>query len=205
MKRTITFSMLTALAALALVWGGVAHEGDVTIDGIVSDGEYENHYTNETLDMTVHWTIDTEEGVIYVGLQAPTQGWVGIGFDFAGADMESMSMDWIIGAFHDEDSETDVIDAYQENSEAVVQADEFLGGNDDILEKAAVQTEEGTTFEFARKLDTGDEFDVALKPGDQGTMLAFGDEDEYEHFDEESLTMVMIDFFAGTVGMGEGK
>jgi hypothetical protein len=205
MKHTLVFGMITALAALMLVWGSVAHEGGPTVDGIIADEEYESHYTDETLNMTLHWTVDTEEGLIYAGLEAPTQGWVGIGFDFEGADMESMSMDWIIGAFHDADGETDVLDAFQENADAVAQADTFLGGDDDILEKAAVQTEDGTTFEFTRKLDTGDEFDVALQPGSQGTMLATGDEDEYEHFDEESVTMVMIDFFAGTVGMGEGK
>lgn len=205
MKRTTVFGLLAALAALALLWSGAAHEAVPTVDGVIADGEYENHYTDETLNMTLHWTVDTEEGLIYVGLEAPTQGWVGIGFDFEGMDPESMSMDWVIGAFHDEDGETDVLDAFQENPDAVAQADTFLGGTDDVLEKAAVQTEGGTTLEFTRKLDTGDEFDVALDPGVHGTMLAFGDEDEYEHFDEESLTMVMIDFFAGTVSTGEGK
>jgi hypothetical protein len=28
---------------------------------------------------------------------------------------------------------------------------------------------------------------------------------KYEHFDEESVTIVMMDFFAGTVGTGKGN
>ena len=203
MRRILTLSALAALASLALVWGGVAHEQVPAVDGIVSDGEYANHYTNKDLNMKVHWTVDTEESVIYIALEAPTKGWVGIGFDFKAPDKKSMSMDWIIGAFHDKDGETDTLDAFQARSGEPAQADTFLGGKDDITEKAAVQTEKETTFEFARPLDTGDKFDVTLKPGAQGTMLAFGDEDEYKHFHQESLTMVMIDFFTGKVGKGE--
>lgn len=39
MKRTMVFGMLTALAALTLVWGGVAHEGGPTVDRSITDGE----------------------------------------------------------------------------------------------------------------------------------------------------------------------
>lgn len=201
MKRTITLGTLALLATLLLAGGSFAHEGNIAVDGVVQNEEYENHYANEDLNMNLHWTIDTEDGVIFIALESPDTGWVGIGFDAA----DGQSMDWVIGAFHDEDGETDALDAFQAPANDAAQADTFLGGNSDLLERAAVQTERGTTFEFARKLDTGDAFDVALKPGVQGVMLAFGDEDEYEHFHDETRRMVRVDFFAGTVSTGEEK
>ncbi len=193
-----------ALAVLVTTVGifTIAHEGMPTGDGIVKDGEYANHYTNEALKMALHWTIDTEEGTIYVALEAPTKGWVGLGLDTP----DGQSMDWIIGTYHDKDNETDALDAFQEKTDAPAQADTFLGGSDDIVQKAAAQTEQATTFEFVRLLNTGDKFDVALLLGVQNAMLAFGDEDEYEHFDQETLSsMIQIDFFAGTVSSGAGQ
>jgi len=200
MKRTITLGTLTVLATLLLAGGGFAHEAGIVVDGIVQDAEYANHYTDEALNVNLHWSLDTEDGVIYVALEAPEKGWVGLGLDAPDG-----SMDWIFGTFHDGDGETDTLDAFQEAGNDVAQADTFLGGNADLLEQAALQTERGTTFEFSRKLDTGDGFDVALAPGVQGVMLAFGDEDAYAHFDAGRLRMIRVDFFAGTVSTPEKK
>ncbi len=197
MKRTITLGTLAALAALALVWGGLAHEGGPTVDGIVSDGEYANHYTNEDLDMTVHWTIDTEEDMITFALEAPTTGWVGIGFNPAGPKKQGADM--ILGFFHDEDGETDALDAFQEAPAGAPVADTFLGGSDDIEAAAAVQTEEDTTLEFSRKLDTGDEFDAALTPGEQTMLLAYGEEDSFDNYHGQKRVAVTVDLFEGTV------
>ncbi|MFQ5795010.1 MAG: DOMON domain-containing protein [Candidatus Bipolaricaulia bacterium] len=200
MKRTITLGTLAALAALMLAWGGLAHEGGPVVDGIVNDGEYDHHYTNEDLNMKVHWTVDIEEGAITFALEAPTTGWLGIGFTSTG--LKKRDADMILGFFHDEDGETDILDAFQQSPISPPMADTFLGGTDDIESAVAIQTEADTTLEFVRKLNTGDEFDAALTPGQQTMLLAYGEQDNLNNYHGQNRVAVTVDLFAGTVSAG---
>lgn len=74
MRHSLTFSSLALIAVVLLASGGVAHEAGVVVDGIVSDGEYANQYTDQTLNLTLYWTIDTEEGLIHLALASPEKG-----------------------------------------------------------------------------------------------------------------------------------
>jgi hypothetical protein len=72
--------VLAAAAILALgARIGTAAVSLPAIDGRIADGEYASHYRAPGIGMELHWTI--EDDSICVGLKAPTQGWLAIGWD----------------------------------------------------------------------------------------------------------------------------
>jgi hypothetical protein len=146
-----------------------------TVDGIIDEDEYPNTATINAIELW--WYNDGES--LSVALQAPTEGWVGIGLDpenmMQGADLK------LAAAL---DGEMRVTDAFGTGPSGPVHPpDEELGGTDDI-EEAMVVTEDGVTrFEFRIPLDTGDQYDKPLEPGNTYPIIvAFGPSDEYNAY-----------------------
>lgn len=143
-------------------------------DGVVKENEYAGNmilYGPESRgysggDLEVFWKTDDEN--LYMALKGKTSGWIAIGFDpiewMTGADIVMGSVDGKATVVEDQYS----IDNYGPHS-----SDEMLGGTNDVLEFGGSEKDGYTVIEFKRKLDTGDEFDRVLTPG-QGISIIWG-------------------------------
>ncbi|MDR5694590.1 MAG: DOMON domain-containing protein [Armatimonadota bacterium] len=185
----------TVVVVLMLVtwgWSGVATVAPPTIDGQISEGEYVSHYLDQRIGMELHWTVEADS--IYIGLRAPTTGWLAIGWDPTGAIMEGA--DILIGYIRDKEL---FLQDYYANSPVSHANDVSLGGRDDVLESSGSEDQQSTTIEFRRKLDTGDRFDRPLTSGTHIVQLAYAPNDDFITYHGEKRTVVKIDFFAGGV------
>lgn len=112
------------------------------------------------------------DGMLEVTVEAPTTGWVAIGFN-----PSSMMKD------------ANIIIGYVDGNSAVVQdhfgvsgfghkEDTGLGGSDDIKNVSGNESDDGTTLSFSIPLDSGDKYDTPLQAGDEvKVILAYGDSD----------------------------
>lgn len=180
-----------------------------TIDGKIAPGEYKFSYTDPDLKMEVHWTIDDE--FIYIGLKAPTKGWVGIGWR-PGIPLEEeeegkKGVDQYMGFV--KDGKLSMLDAFQAKDKSPPTGDtELTGkikdkdvkGKDDILEKAGSEDASGTTIEFKRKLNTQDIFDNSV-PAQGEVYLAYGPDnaDDFTTYHKDKRKEVIVNFVTGKV------
>ena len=141
-------------------------------DGVVGENEYSrtmvvagparSGYSGG--EMEISWKNDQEH--LYMALRGETSGWLSIGFD----PLEWMKdADIILGAV--EDGEAIVLDEYSSGNYGPHEDDTFFGGSYDILESGGSEADGHTVVEFKRKLNTGDEFDEALTPGQSVSII----------------------------------
>lgn len=176
----VTLGVVGALWALGSVTG--AQASSPTIDGKITPGEYKFSYTDPDLNMEVHWTIDDE--FIYMGLMAPTTGWVGIGWrnGLIPEEQEEGMKDVDMYMGYVKDGQLTMLDAYgktptdpptPDTQITMKIKDKDVPGTDDILEKAGSEDSSGTTIEFKRKLNTLDHADNSV-PAQGELYLAYG-------------------------------
>jgi hypothetical protein len=116
----------------------------------------------------VRWETDTS-GLLHMTLQAPTKGWVSIGFDPT-AGMKDANI--IIG--YVKDDSVFIRDDYGTSPSAHA-ADITADGTDDIRSKAGSETEGKTEISFSIPLNSGDVRDRVLEKGRTYTvLLAYG-------------------------------
>lgn len=108
--------------------------------------------------MEVHWSIDGDS--IYIGLRAPTKGWLAIGWDPTGPIKGDG--DILIGYIRGKELYPQ---DYFANTYVTHGNDVSLGGRDDVLEASGSEDETSTTIEFRRRLETGDRFDRPITNG----------------------------------------
>jgi hypothetical protein len=148
-------------------------------DGIIGENEYARSMVLVALSrsgysggrMEISWKNDQEH--LYMALKGDTKGWISIGFD----PLEWMKdSDMIMGTV--EDGEVIVLDLYSTGRYGPHEDDTFLGGSYDILEYGGSRAVGETIIEFKRKLDTGDQFDKVLVPGESVSIIwAMADSD----------------------------
>lgn len=162
----------------------------LAVDGKIGEAEYQNHLRVENIRMDLYWTI--KEDRIYVGLHALAKGWLAIGFDPEGPFMKGA--DIVIG--YVKDGQIFLQDNYA-NGPTGHTADTELGSRDDILEKAGSQDEKGTTIEFSRLLDTGDQFDKPIREGKPlPVILAYSNAADFTSYHGKTRALMQpIDFF----------
>ena len=124
-------------------------------------------------DITFQWKI--KESSLEIILKAPTKGWIAVGFD-----PSSMMQDanFIIGYVRD--GQVFVRDDYGTwfSSHA---SDESLGGNNDITGFSGNESSKKTQISFTIPLDSGDEYDRLLMPGQQyQILLSYGEKDDFK-------------------------
>ncbi len=163
------------------------------LDGVIVEGEYQNVLQPSELNMELFWTIRGDR--IFVGLRAPTQGWVALGLAPEGPLMKGA--DIIIG--YVKQGQLYLQDSYAD-SPAGHQSDEKLGGRDDILGKAGSEDQGVTTLEFSRKLETGDPYDKAIREGERVTLLlAYATQDDFTSYHAKSRALLLnIDLWGGS-------
>jgi len=118
-------------------------------------------------DMTFAWTADGDK--LAVKVAAPTDGWVGIGFN-----PTDMMKDANIIIGYVKDGKVTIADEFGDRSTGHSH-DTKLGGSDDVTVVGG--TEEGgvTTIEFAIPLDSGDKSDNVIDiNSDTKVILAYG-------------------------------
>lgn len=135
-----------------------AAAGDWTPDGVVAEGEYSKNLSLSGGRYVLHWKNDAEN--LYMALEARTEGFVAIGFEPSqGMKDADMVMGWATKR------EATVLDLYSTGIYGPHPPDEELGGTDDILKFGGAEFDGWTVIEFKRRMNTGDEFDQPLKPG----------------------------------------
>ncbi len=128
------------------------------IDGIVEEQEYPQKLALEDDSFVVYWKNDHE--FLYMALKAKTTGWLAIGFEPTSRMKDAdMIFGWV------EDGQATLLDLYSTGSTGPHPPDEELGGTNDILEFKGSEKEGYTTIEFKRKMNTGDQYDKVLVPG----------------------------------------
>ena len=127
-------------------------------DGIISEGEYSKNLSLSGGNYIVHWKNDGEN--LYMALEGRAEGFVAIGFEPTQAMKDAdMVLGWASRG------EATVLDLYSTGIYGPHPPDEELGGTSDLLESGGAEFDGWTVIEFERKMDTGDEFDKALRPG----------------------------------------
>lgn len=118
-------------------------------------------------DMTFAWTVDGDK--LAVKVAAPTEGWVGVGFNPSDA-MKGANI--IIG--YVKKGKVKILDEFGERETAHA-PDTKLGGSDDVVVVGGSEEGGTTTLEFAIPLDSGDKSDSAIVvDGDTKVILAYG-------------------------------
>lgn len=131
----------------------------VVVDGTIGANEYKGFYSETATGMTIHWEHD---GInIYVALESPGTGWVGIVFGLSGVGMKDGNV--IIG-YVDASGEIFLEDNFG-TGPVSHKADISLGGSDNIVSKAGSEVGGKTIIEFVFPLDSGDQYDQSFSPG----------------------------------------
>ncbi len=159
-----------------------AWEADATI------GEDEYTDSADFGQMKVWWRHDGE--FLYLAMEGQTEGWIAIGIEPTNAMQDA---DFLLG-FVDE-GEAQIWDAYgTAPAGANHPPDEELGGTRDIEAFAGTEADGMTRFELQIPLDSGDEYDKALSPGENyNIIVAMGTGDTYNagHFFVSSGTLAL--------------
>ncbi len=132
-----------------------------SIDGVIGATEYAHH--SEVAGVEIHWSNDAT--YLRMGLVAPGTGYVSIGFDPV-RRMEGAN--YVIG--YVQDGKGYFRDDFGTEPTAHM-ADVDRGGQDNIISSAGAEWADQTILEFIIPLDSGDEMDKPLVPGNTYTVL----------------------------------
>ena len=154
-----------------------------------SDGSIDNipislieNITFETYDevvvegITLQWRTDDE--YLYINVEALTTGWVAVGFDPVNAMQDAN----IIIGYVDDSGDVFIRDDFG-TSPGSHASDESLGGMDNTDQHYGIEEENMTKLHFKIPLNSGDEYDKVLMPGNSyNVILAYGSADNFTGF-----------------------
>jgi hypothetical protein len=134
-------------------------------DGVISAGEYPHQAKLDSI--TVYYRNDDQ--FLYIAVQAETSGWLA----FAVAPHRTMAdANFLIGSFTN--GVMNVEDQFGASFHSHT-LDTTLGGTSDIVASGGSNQNGVTIWEAQIPLDSGDKYDIALKPGQTVTIiLAYG-------------------------------
>jgi hypothetical protein len=184
--------IMLVMIQLAACGGGNSEEPANTAKQIsqVSNDESEQNRSGSlsTGPFSLEWEI-TKDNITFT-LTAETTGWIAMGID----PVRSMlGADFTIGFVSD--GEVFVEDHYGNNRYSH-QPDVDGGGTSDIFDISGSESGGSTIISFSKPLDTGDERDKVIEPGETYTLiLAHGDNDEDDFRSQhtaEALTEISL-------------
>jgi hypothetical protein len=124
---------------------------------------------NEVTRDNIHFRWKVEGSNLLVDVSAPTTGWVATGFD---PQFMMKDANLIIG--YVKDNQVTISDQYGTGNTSH-KPDTELGGQDNVLSKDGQEQNGTTELRYAIPLNSGDQFDKVLVPGQEATvMLAYG-------------------------------
>jgi hypothetical protein len=152
-------------------------------DGKIEGGEYDNSQTFGA-NFQLYWKEDGQ--FVYLGIIAPTTGWVSIGFL---SDLRSGGMDVIMGYGGQTAAQGSVLDMWSSTQpNGTLSKDTDIGGQFSLLEWSALETiptptDEGndapfTVIEFRRRYITTDSCDMTLVSGPNLFIWAYSNSDD---------------------------
>ncbi len=144
-------------------------------DGTITDGEYAQEA--DFNGIRLWWSND--ETHLYLAMEGDTSGWVSVGLN---PELGMKGADYILG--YVENGEAQIWDAWgTERTGANHPPDQELGGSDDIVAFAGVEENGVTRFEIQIPLDSGDDYDNTLVPGESYPIIvAIGDQDQFNAY-----------------------
>ena len=115
-------------------------------------------------DWELEWRVQGEN--LAVSISYPSTGWLAVGFDPSRMMQDANIMIGYVSA----DGEVVLTDQYGTATTAH-QPDEELGGSNDLSEVEGSEEDGVTTLSFVMPLDSGDEYDKPLTPGESYRVL----------------------------------
>jgi hypothetical protein len=163
MKKIVCTGAVLLFFAAALYAGGTAE---------VSPTEGEDGFTKvQAEDIEMQWKVDGDR--IDFIISAPTTGWVSIGFDPSQAMKDAQMVFGFVSG-----GEATITDQYGTGPFSHAK-DTDLGGRDDVSSTEGSDENGTTTLRFTIPIDSGDEYDTPLTPGEKHTVLfAYGPDGE---------------------------
>lgn len=128
-------------------------EPSQAVDGVIEEGEYANSASFGDGHYILHWEVEGEDARF--GIVAETGGWVALGIEPSRRMLDAdMWFGWYSGV-----TGAGALDAYSVGDFGPHPPDVTLGGTSNVLEYNVREDTGTTTFEFVRRLDTGDDRD----------------------------------------------
>lgn len=152
--------LLATLALALLVSLGMAQPA---VDGTITDGEYASTLAHEESGANLFWTVDSD--MLYFGMTMESSGWIGVGFAQPD-DITRGKAGFDQYIFNVEDGTATAHDMYQADAKGEPEVDTEAGGSDSVSEFAVTHENDMWTVEFTRPLDTGEETDAVIVPGE---------------------------------------
>jgi hypothetical protein len=155
--------LLTALFAAQFMVG--AQGAAPKIDGKIFTKEYANTFKHPESGVTLNWQIVGD--TISFGLESPSTGWTGMGFNPTGDKKEGADM----YMFLFENGKLVAHDEVMTKATGAPKLDTDEGGKNDILAAAGTLNDKGMVVEVSRKLNTGDKTDQPILAGKSNKIL----------------------------------
>jgi hypothetical protein len=158
LQITIILAILTIILVISTV---KARENSLfpsikqapSIDGTITQGEYDFNSSFSSGSFTLYWTIFNEE--IYFGMIGNSLGYVALGFE---PSFMMKDADMIIGWVYS-NTTVKLFDTYSTGNTGPHPPDIDLGGTSDLLDYNGTENTGSTIIEFSRLLTTGDQYD----------------------------------------------
>ncbi|MGA1822720.1 MAG: DOMON domain-containing protein, partial [Thermoplasmatota archaeon] len=147
---------------------------NTTLDGLISDGEYDDSASFGDGSFVVHWSINGS--MIWMAMVGQSEGWVSIGFEPTTMMKDAdMLIGWVDGGG------PGLWDTYSTGELGPHPVDTDLGGTDDIIAFNGTESGGFTTIEFIRELTTGDSYDKDIPTtGSLNIIWGLGSSDDPE-------------------------
>jgi len=164
------YLLIIGVLCIAPVYGQTQDE----LETYLSREDYNNSVSLNNGNYLLFWDIERDE--LYMAMLGKTTGWVAIGFN--PGDM-MMDADIVIAGLVEDTPYWS--DSFSTGPFGPHPADTSLGGMDNILNITVLENDGWTVVEFSRKLETDDEYDAKIIPGEEmPIMWAMGRDDNME-------------------------
>jgi hypothetical protein len=161
------------------------------LDGSVAPGEYRFRWSDQASQLTFEWSIVGDR--LIGAVSSPDTGWVAVGFGGEGPIM--FGADIVIGYM---DARGAHVEDHIANTPVSHVPDTALGGHDDVLGSAGLQTKAGTTIEFERPLTARDSTDRPIQAGEMHVIVASSESDDFVAYHAGGRKAVaLLNLFAG--------
>ena len=162
---------IIALALGCLLTLSFAATAAPKVDGKIDAKEYATTVKHAPSGINVNYTIVGD--TIYIGLESPSMGWTGMGFNPTGDKKEGADM----YMFLFDTGKLSANDMVMLKTTGAPKLDIDNGGKNSILSSAGTSSDKGMVVEFSRKLDTKDKTDQPIMVGKVNkVLLAIGED-----------------------------
>ncbi|MFI5280114.1 MAG: DOMON domain-containing protein [Gemmatimonadales bacterium] len=184
----LAFSLHAPQQLVALI---VPRHATHRLDGRVEPGEYKFRFVDTNTKLDFQWSIQGDR--LIGAISSPDTGWAAVGFGGDGPLM--FGADIVIGYVDAHGAH--VHDDYA-NSPTGQVPDTTIGGHDDILASAGLQTAAGTVIEFERPLAAHDSTDKPIQAGQTHVIMASSESDDIAAYHASGhKAVVLLDLFNG--------